>query len=86
MGAVTPRSQPPAFRPPGRPAGWSYERLAFVLRYMEGMTIEEVASALSVSISTAKRWVNRGATKIADQVADDADLRNYIAGVGEERP
>lgn len=62
------------------------ERLAFVLRYMEGMTIEEVASALSVSISTAKRWVNRGAAKIADQVADDADLRNYFAGVGEERP
>jgi hypothetical protein len=31
MGAVTPRSQPPAFRPPGRPASWSYERLAFVL-------------------------------------------------------
>jgi hypothetical protein len=23
--------QPPAFRPPGRPAGWRYERLAFVL-------------------------------------------------------
>jgi RNA polymerase sigma-70 factor, ECF subfamily len=62
------------------------ERLAFVLRYMEGMTIEEVASALSVSVSTAKRWVNRGASKIADQVARDADLGNYFTGEGEERP
>ena len=63
------------------------ERLAFVLRYMEGMTIEEVASALSVSTSTAKRWVNRGAAKIADQVAGDPGLRKYFAaGVGEEQP
>ena len=31
------------------------ERMAFVLRYMEGMTIDEVAAALAVSISTAKR-------------------------------
>jgi len=62
------------------------ERMAFVLRYMEGMTIEEVSSALSVSISTAKRWVNRGAAKIAEQVAGDPDLRSYFAGVGEERP
>ena len=45
------------------------ERLAFVLRYMEGMTIDEVAAALAVSVSTAKRWVNRGAAKVADQVA-----------------
>ena len=50
------------------------ERLAFVLRYMEGMTIDEVAAALAVSISTAKRWVNRGAAKIADEVAGDPDL------------
>jgi RNA polymerase sigma-70 factor (ECF subfamily) len=60
------------------------ERLAFVLRYMEGMTTEEVAAALSVSISTAKRWVNRGAKKVADQVSRDRDLRAFFADVPDE--
>jgi RNA polymerase sigma-70 factor (ECF subfamily) len=62
------------------------ERLAFVLRYMEAMTIDEVAAALEVSVSTAKRWVNRGAAKVADQVAGDPDLRGFFADEGEERP
>jgi len=55
------------------------ERLAFVLRYMEGMTIDEVSAALGVSASTAKRWVNRGAAKVADQVARDPDLDRFFA-------
>ena len=54
------------------------ERLAFVFRYMEGMTIKEVAAALDVSVSTAKRWVNRGASKVAEQVSQDADLRSFF--------
>jgi RNA polymerase sigma-70 factor, ECF subfamily len=59
------------------------ERLAFVLRYMEGMTIFEVAAALEVSVSTAKRWVSRGASRVAEQVAGDPDLRGFFAGEGE---
>jgi RNA polymerase sigma-70 factor (ECF subfamily) len=55
------------------------ERLAFVLRYMEGMTIGEVSGALGVSTSTTKRWVNRGAAKVAYQVADDPDLERFFA-------
>ncbi|MFL5303966.1 MAG: RNA polymerase sigma factor [Polyangia bacterium] len=58
------------------------ERLAYVLRYMEGMTIEEVRAALGVSTSTAKRWVNRGAAKVADQVASDPDLERFFADEG----
>jgi len=54
--------------------------MAFVLRYMEGMTIDEVAAALAVSISTAKRLVSRGAAKVADQVPGDPDLCGFFAG------
>jgi RNA polymerase sigma-70 factor (ECF subfamily) len=60
------------------------ERLAFVLRYMEGMTIDEVAATLAVSDSTAKRWVNRGAGKVTEQVTSDPDLRSFFAGEREE--
>src|SRR6185369_17173119 len=54
------------------------ERLAFVLRHMEGMTINEVAATLAVSISTAKRWVSRGAARVADHVSRDPDLRSFF--------
>jgi RNA polymerase sigma-70 factor, ECF subfamily len=54
------------------------ERIAFVLRYMEEMTVREVAATLSVSVSTAKRWVNRAAAKVAEQVARDPDLRAFF--------
>ena len=60
------------------------ERLAFVLRYMEGMTIDEAAEALGVSISTAKRWVGRGAAKVGEQVTSDADLRSFFGGDRKE--
>jgi len=59
------------------------ERIAFVLRYMEEMTVQEVATTLSVSVSTAKRWVNRGAARVAERVGQDPDLRDFLAG-GEE--
>lgn len=54
------------------------ERLAFVFRYMEEMTIKEVAAALDVSVSTAKRWVNRAAAKVSEHVSQDADLRSFF--------
>jgi RNA polymerase sigma-70 factor, ECF subfamily len=60
------------------------ERLAFVLRYMEGMTIDEVAATLVVSVSTAKRWVGSGAKKVADRVSRDPDLRSFFASPREE--
>jgi DNA-directed RNA polymerase specialized sigma24 family protein len=59
--------------------------MAYVLRYMEGMTIDEVSAALGVSTSTAKRWVNRGATKIAAEVASDPDLKRFFADEGKGR-
>jgi RNA polymerase sigma-70 factor, ECF subfamily len=60
------------------------ERIAFVLRYMEEMTVQEVATTLSVSVSTAKRWVNSGAAKVAEGVGQDPDLRDFFAGAEEK--
>jgi RNA polymerase sigma-70 factor (ECF subfamily) len=60
------------------------ERLAFVLRYLEEMTINEVAAALVVSVSTAKRWVASGAAKVAHRMSLDPDLRSFFAGLREE--
>jgi RNA polymerase sigma-70 factor (ECF subfamily) len=60
------------------------ERIAFVLRYMEEMTVQEVATTLCVSVSTAKRWVNRGAAKVAERVGQDPDLRDFFASAEEK--
>jgi RNA polymerase sigma-70 factor (ECF subfamily) len=56
------------------------ERSAFVLRYMEEMTMEEVASALSISLSTAKRLVNRSSARVEVLVANDPGLRTFFEG------
>jgi RNA polymerase sigma-70 factor, ECF subfamily len=63
----------------------THERMAFVLRYLEEMTIEEVASTLETSVSSAKRWVNRADAKLSARMAHDPDLRSFFAGVREGR-
>jgi RNA polymerase sigma factor (sigma-70 family) len=54
------------------------ERMAFVLRYMEEMTVHEVAATLSISASTAKRWVSRATAKVSEQIAENEDLRAFF--------
>ena len=54
------------------------ERAAFVLRYMEERTLEEVASGLGVSLSTAKRLVNRATARVSKHVGSDDGLRNFF--------
>jgi RNA polymerase sigma factor (sigma-70 family) len=51
------------------------ERVAFSLRFLEEMTMEEVATTMGVSLSTAKRLVNGATAGIAERVGRDADLR-----------
>lgn len=55
------------------------ERVAFGLRFMEEMTMEEVAATMRVSLSTAKRLVNRAAATVAERVGNDPDLRRTFA-------
>ncbi|HYL40039.1 MAG TPA: sigma-70 family RNA polymerase sigma factor, partial [Candidatus Binatus sp.] len=54
------------------------ERVAFTLRFMEEMTMEEVAATMKVSLSTAKRLVNRATATLSKQVGQDADLHRYF--------
>jgi RNA polymerase sigma-70 factor (ECF subfamily) len=54
------------------------ERVAFSLRFLEEMTMEEVATTMEVSLSTAKRLVNGATAGIAERVGRDADLRRYF--------
>lgn len=54
------------------------ERAAFVLRYMEERGLDEVASGLGVSLSTAKRLVTRSAERVSKHVGGDVGLRNFF--------
>ena len=66
------------------------ERAAFVLRYMEERTLDEVATGLDVSLSTAKRLVLRASERVSKHVGKDEGLRGFFdRRVGEgtaERP
>ena len=54
------------------------ERAAFVLRYMEERTFEQVAAGLSVSLRTAKRLVSRACERVSKHVGNDDGLRNFF--------
>ena len=58
------------------------ERVAFVLRYMEEMTVSEVAERMGISTSTAKRLIGRAVDKISARVGQMPDLRGYFLGRG----
>ena len=54
------------------------ERAAFVLRYMEERTLEEVATGLGVSLRTAKRLVSRSSERVSKHVGNDEGLRSFF--------
>lgn len=54
------------------------DRLAFVLRYIEGLELEEVAQALDVSLSTAKRLVQKANARIITLARKDPLLSTYV--------
>src|SRR3954451_13334718 len=51
------------------------ERVAFALRHLEGMTLDEVAERLEISRSTAKRLISRAAKKISTRASRKPELR-----------
>ena len=54
------------------------DRVAFVLRYIEGMEAAEVAEALGVSIPTARRAFTHARERIALLAQRDPFLRGYL--------
>jgi RNA polymerase sigma factor (sigma-70 family) len=50
------------------------DRTAFVLRYMEGLKLEEIAERMGVSLATAKRWIGRASREVSALVDADPEL------------
>ena len=48
------------------------QRLAFLLRHYEGMTYEEIATAMNCSSGTVKKGVSRAITKLRAKLSPDA--------------
>lgn len=59
------------------------ERLVFVLRRMESMTVEEIAAAMELSESTVKRSMARASSRLSRWIAADPVLAGSFR---EERP
>jgi RNA polymerase sigma-70 factor (ECF subfamily) len=52
------------------------ERLVLVLRHVEGMTLEEIAAAMELSLATVKRGLRRASARVSQMVdADDPKRR-----------
>lgn len=60
------------------------DRTAFVLRFIEGLELQDVAAALGVSLATAKRAVTRTQERLTRLVERDPALAEYLGtGSGE---
>lgn len=56
------------------------DRLVFVLRRIESMTVDEVAATMDISISTVKRSIARTSTRLSRWVEADAELASLGRG------
>jgi len=50
------------------------ERLVLVLRHLEGMTLEEIAEAMELSLATIKRALRKASARVSQLVDADDDL------------
>lgn len=59
------------------------DRMAFVLRFVEGMSLLEVSAALDVSVSTTKRSLSRVRRRMLEHVQRDPLLAEYLTDAFE---
>ena len=53
-------------------------RAAFVLRYIEGLELVDVATAIGVSLATVKRWLAKISGRVLAQASRDPVLAPYL--------
>ena len=58
------------------------ERMMFVLRHIERLTLEEVSLSMGISLATVKRRLARTTQKIEALVDRDADLAGALNALG----
>jgi RNA polymerase sigma-70 factor (ECF subfamily) len=58
------------------------DRLVLVLRHVEGMTLEEIAEALGISLATVKRSLKHASERLSSLVDSDMALRKPGVKVG----
>jgi RNA polymerase sigma-70 factor (ECF subfamily) len=56
------------------------ERIAFALRYIEGMDLSEVSAACSVSLATTKRRLQRAEARFVRLARTEAALNQWLQG------
>jgi RNA polymerase sigma-70 factor (ECF subfamily) len=61
------------------------ERLVLILRHVEGMTLEEIAEAMELSLATVKRGLRRASLRVSQLVDADDPKRRSGGTVGKRR-
>ena len=54
------------------------DRLVFALRFLESMTLEEIAETLEISLSTVKRNLSHASARVSRWIAGDRDLVTFF--------
>ena len=60
------------------------ERLVLILRHVEGMTLEEIAEAMELSLATVKRGLRRATARVTQMVESD-DPKRHPTGTAVKR-
>ena len=60
------------------------QRLAFLLKHQEGMTYEEIASAMGCSTGTVKKSVSRTVMKLRESLGANNEPESYVSCAATE--
>jgi len=60
------------------------QRLAFLLRHYEGMTYDEIATAMNCSIGTVKKGVWRAIVKLRARLSPESDEQETLTSLASE--